>query len=173
MNVAQPNRRYEDTLAQLHDWRERFINSEAFSRLTPIQQASAGCIIEAFAENAYAFLGSSPDNWGTECVQECCSEILPRKVAKGAWFFESVCPVLKSFFIFLAEHRLLVQGRLLAVAINEVHVATIVNAENPFRWGPAKMFAMAAREAGVDLAEPSSLTGWCQQMNLRRLEELN
>ncbi len=173
MSPSQPDREYELTSASLNLWREQFANSPTFSNLNAVEQNCAAAIIESFAQCAFRYLNASPQSWNTEIVRECCSEILPRKIAKGAWFFESVEPVLTRFFTFLGDNGLLPQGRSLAEAVENANLAAIINSENPVRWGPAKSFMMAAREAGVDLREPEGVVFWCNQLNAQRQEQFN
>jgi len=167
MSAPQLDDRYESIREQVDVWRDEFTKSPAFSELNALQQNCAGNIIQAFAECAYRYLNATPENWDAEIVQECCTEILPRKIARGPWFFEALDPVLGLFFRFLEENRFLAQGRSLAHAVENVNLAIIVNSENPVRWGPAKSFVMAAREAGIDVRNPEALVAWCDQMNQR------
>ena len=149
-------------------WSDAFAKSAEFARLSDSQQRKAGAIAEFFAKYTYEYLAISPCKWNCAAVEECCTEILPRKVSAETSFFEAIAPVLSAFFTFLEDQSLLGNGRALAEALKDLGDEIVANAEDRSNWGPAKHFVMAAQEAGVDIHEPGALEAFMLQFNLRQ-----
>ena len=144
-------------LATVDEWFEAFAKSLEFARLSDAQQGEAGAITEFFARYTYEYLGLSAWEWDCAAVEECCTEILPRKVSAGPSFFEAIAPVLSAFFTFLEDQSLLGNGRALAETLEDLGDEIVTNAEDRSNWDPAKHFVMAAHEAGVDIQHPGAL----------------
>jgi len=155
-------------IATVGGWFEAFAKSAEFARLSDSHQRKAGAITEFFARYTYEHLVLSPDEWDCAAVEECCTEILPRKVSAETSFFEAIAPVLSAFFTFLEDQSLLGNGRALAGALEDLGDEIVANAEDRGNWGPAKHFVMAAKEAGVDIREPGALEAFMFQFNLRQ-----
>ena len=144
-------------LATVDAWSEAFAKSPEFARLSDSQRRKAGAIAEFFAQYTYEYLALSPGEWDRDAVEECCTEILPRKVSAEASFFEAIAPVLSAFFTFLEDQSLLGNGRALAETLEDLGDEIVTNAEDRSNWDPAKHFVMAAHEAGVDIQHPGAL----------------
>src|SRR5437773_10885304 len=144
-------------LATVEAWSEAFAKSPEFARLSDSQRREAGAITELFAKYTYEYLALSPCEWDCAAVEECCTEILPRKVSAEASFFEAIAPVLRAFFTFLEDQSLLGNGRALAETLEDLGDEIVTNAEDRSNWDPAKHFVMAAHEAGVDIQHPGAL----------------
>ena len=144
-------------LARVVAWSEGFAKSPEFARLSDSQRRKAGAITEFFAKYTYEYLLLSPCEWNCAAVEECCAEILPRKVSAETSFFEAIAPVLSAFFTFLEDQSLLGNGRALAEALEDLGGEIVANAEDRSNWGPAKLFVMVAHEAGVDIQDPGAL----------------
>src|SRR5437870_5160176 len=155
-------------LATVDAWFEAFAKSPEFARLSDSQRRKAGAITEFFAKYTYEYLAIAPNEWNCAAVEECCTEILPRKVSAGPSFFEAIAPVLSAFFTFLEDQSLLGNGRALAGAVQGLGDEIVTNAEDPSNWGPAKLFLMAALEAGVDIHAEGALEAYMLQYNLRQ-----
>src|SRR5438552_17572840 len=155
-------------LATVDEWFEAFAKSLEFARLSDAQQGEAGAITEFFARYTYEYLGLSAWEWDCAAVEECCTEILPRKVSAGPSFFEAIAPVLSAFFTFLEDQSLLLNGRVLAEALELLGDEIVTNAEDRSNWGPAKHFVMAAHEAGVDIRDPGALEAFMMKFNVRQ-----
>ena len=108
------------------------------------------------------YLAIAPSEWYCGAVEECCTEILPRKVSAEISFFEAIAPVLSAFFTFLEDQSLLGNGRALAEALKELGDEIVANAEDRSNWGPAKHIVMAAHEAGVDIQDPGAFDAFIQ-----------
>jgi hypothetical protein len=154
-------------LATVNDWCEAFAKSSEFARLSASQQRKTGAITEFFAKHTYEYLGLSPGEWDVDAVEECCTEVLPRKVSAERSFFEAIAPVLSAFFSFLEDQSLLRNGRALAEAVADMDDEIVTNAEDSGNWGPAKHFVMAAHKAGVDIQDPDALRAFMLQLNLQ------
>src|SRR6266516_4224508 len=124
-------------LATVDEWSEAFAKSPEFARLSGSQQRKASAITEFFAKYTYEYLLLSPCEWNCDAVEECCTEILPRKVSAETALFEAIAPVLSAFFTFLEDHSLLGNGRALAEALEVLGVEIVTKAEDRGNWGPA------------------------------------
>jgi len=153
-------------LSIVDDWYEAFAKSGEFARLSASHQRKAGAITEFFARHAYEYLLLTPAKWDCDAVEECCLDILPRKVSADGAFFEAIAPVLSAFFSFLGDRSLLHNGHELAEAVQDLEDEVVANAEDHSNWGPAKHFVMAAHHAGVDIQDPDALRAYMLQFNL-------
>ena len=167
MSDDYSEKQLSEILATVDAWSEAFAKSPEFARLSGSQQRKAGAITEFFAKYTYEYLLLSPCEWNCAAVEECCTEILPRKVSAETSFFEAIAPVLSAFFTFLEDQSLLGNGRALAKALKDLGDEIVTNAEDRGNWGPAKHFVMAAQEAGVDIQDPGALEAIMLQFNLR------
>jgi hypothetical protein len=149
-------------LATVDAWSEAFAKSPGFARLSDSQRRKAGAITEFFAKYTYEYLAIAPSEWDCAAVEECCTEILPRKVSAEISFFEAIAPVLSAFFTFLGDQSLLGNGRALAEAVKELSDEIVASAEDRSNWGPAKHIVMAAHEAGVDIQDPGAFDAFMQ-----------
>lgn len=143
--------------AQVKGWHDAFAQHRSFAALTESEQLEAGPIAIYFAEYCVRYLDLAPADWNCEAVRECCIEILPRKVTAELAFFESVAPVLGAFFRFLGDQGLHPQGQALAKTVDDIAADIVSNAQDSRNWGMAKHLAMAAKEAGLNLADQSPL----------------
>jgi len=153
-------------LATVDAWSEAFAKSPGFARLTDSQRRKAGAITEFFARYTYEYLAIAPGEWDCAAVEECCTEILPRKVSAEISFFEAIAPVLIAFFTFLQDQSFLHNGRALAEALEDLGDEIVGNAEDRGNWGPAKHLVMAAHEAGVDSQDPDAFEAFMQAARL-------
>ena len=149
-------------LATVDAWSEAFAKSAEFARLSDSQRRKAGAITEFFARYTYEYLAIAPGEWDCGAVEECCTEMLPRKVSADTSFFEAIAPVLSAFFTFLEDESLLGNGRALAEAVEDLGPEIVANAEDRNNWGPAKHIVMAAHEAGVDIQDPGAFDAFMQ-----------
>jgi len=161
-----------DELQAAHEmveqWFDAFVKSPAFAALTGPQQDRAGAIVNGFTEHAFKYLGSPPAAWNRADVRECCTEILPRKISAELSYFEAAAPVLSAFFRFLDRQSLLPNASALAEEVEAVESAMLRNARDPAEWGPAKHFAMAAHDAGVDLHDQDAMNLFMLRYNQER-----
>ena len=154
-------------MATADEWFEAFARSPAFTCLTESQQRRAGAITEYFARYTYTHVGLSPRQWDGPAVVECCTEILPRKISADRDFFVAIVPVLSAFLAFLGEQGLLSNGRELSGLVVKLEDEIVPRAEDRSNWGPAKAFAMAAHEAGVDLTDEAARSAFMLRFNER------
>ena len=105
--------------------------------------------------------------WSPVVVEIFMTDWLARKVAREPEFFTRVPDVLRDWVIY-AGHRRGVRAAALreAVAAVKRYRKDMLDAVNdPQAWGPAKMFALAAAEAGVDLTDPGSVGEFIERYN--------
>jgi hypothetical protein len=146
-------------------WFEEFVRSPAFGRLTELQQSKAGGIVEQFTRYTHTHVGLSPRQWDRSAVLECCTEILPQKISAESDYFAAIAPVLSAFLGFLGEKGYLSIGRELSELVAELEDEIVARAEDRSSWGPAKIFAVAAHEAGVDLTDEAALQAFMLRYN--------
>src|SRR6266487_977703 len=168
MSDEYSEKQLSEILATVDEWSEAFAKSPEFARLSDSQRRKARAITEFFARYTYEYLLLSPCEWDCAAVEECCTEILPRKMSAGPSFFEAIAPVLSAFFTFLEDQSLLGNGRALAGVVEGLGDEIVTNAEDPGNWGPAKFFLMAALEAGVDIHAEGALEAFMFQYNLQQ-----
>ena len=162
MSDEYSEEQFSAILATVDAWFEAFAKSPAFARLSDSQRRKAGAITEFFVKYTYEYLAIAPSEWDCAAVDECCTEILPRKVSAEASFFEAIAPVLRAFFTFLEDQSLLGNGRALAETLEDLGDEIVTNAEDRGNWGPAKHLVMAAHEAGVDILDPGAFEAFMQ-----------
>ena len=131
-------------------WFKDFSGSDFFSGLNAEQQEDAWSVIDFFAEYSYSHLGLMPEEWDKESLEECCLEVLPRKVSAGIEFFWLIAPVLNVFFSYLGVTGKLENGLKLARRVEGLNDDIVRNAADPGNWGMAKSFVMHAMEEGID-----------------------
>ena len=149
-------------------WCSSFRGSDRFRRLPPEQREVASSIVVFFARYMYIELGLLPEGWDGDAVEEGCVDALPRKVTAELDYFEMVAPVLSAFLEFAGEEGLVPDGGALAARVAPLGERIVANASDPSRWGPAKSMAMAALEAGVDLADGEAMDRFLARHSTRR-----
>ena len=108
-----------------------------------------------------------PLRWSPVVVEIFMTSWLPHKVAREQEFFKGVPEVLRAWVRYAGRVRALpaAQRREAVAAVKRFRTEMLENAEDPASWGPAKTIATAARQAGVDLADPGALEGFVEQYN--------
>jgi hypothetical protein len=157
---------------QVGGWFDDFVKSAHYDPLTEIQRDEAPGVVRFFAEHAYRYIGVAPEEWDRGTVSECCVEILPRKVTAKLPFFQAVAPVLSAFFAYLGEKALLPKARALAKTVADLDEEIVAASQNTRGWGPAKAFAMAAEEAGVDLCDKQAMDQFMAAYNVKMLARM-
>jgi hypothetical protein len=108
-----------------------------------------------------------PLRWSPVVVEIFMTDWLARKVTREPEFFERVPDVLRDWVKF-AGQRQGVPAAALREAVAAVkryrhEMLEVVN--DPDTWGPAKTFAMAAQQAGVDLSDPDAVGAFVERHN--------
>ena len=153
--------------ARVEKWYNQFAKSPEFQLLNELQQRKAGTIVNFFVEHSYNYLGLRPEEWDCSGVEECCTEIMPRKISAEPSFFEAVSPVLTAFFEFLAEKSILPNGHALAQTTAQAHRGIVQRSQDRSAWGMGKSFVMAAQEQGIDVTDPGAMEAYCAAINQR------
>lgn len=108
-----------------------------------------------------------PLRWSPVVVEIFMTSWLARKVSREPDFFERVPDVLRDWVKF-AGHRRGVPAAALREAVASVkrHRKEMLQVVyDPEAWGPAKAFAVAAQQAGVDLTDPDALDEFVARHN--------
>ena len=108
-----------------------------------------------------------PLRWSPVVVEIFMTGWLARKVTREPQFFERVPDVLRDWVKF-AGHRRGVSAATVREAVGAVkrYRKEMLEAVNdPEAWGPAKTFALAAQQAGVDLSEPDAVGTFVERYN--------
>lgn len=108
-----------------------------------------------------------PLRWSPVVVEIFMTGWLARKVAREPKFFERVPNVLRDWVKF-AGHRRGVPAVALRQAVASVkryrnEMLEVVS--DPDAWGPAKAFAVAAQQVGVDLSDPEAVGAFVARHN--------
>ena len=105
--------------------------------------------------------------WSPVVVEIFMTSWLARKVTRHPEFFARVPEVLRDWVTYAGRRQGVpaepLQEAVGAVAEYEAEMLDAVN--DPEAWGPAKTFAVAALEAGVDLADPEDVERFMQRYN--------
>ncbi len=147
------------------EWYEEFARSERFGQLPDAMKDDAKGVVMCFSDFMYAYEGQVPDLWSIAGMEKCCTETMPLRMTGDAQAFESIAPVLSSFFRFLEEAGLLLSAGLLARRVEQLGPIIVQNGTDPSKWGHAKTFGMAAFEAGVDMSNPEAVEAFIIQYN--------
>lgn len=161
----------EEICSKVKKWYELFSKSRHFEELTQEQKKEAEFVVTSFAEYMYSYHLLSPEEWDEYLLEDCCVNILPRKVTADESFFKSVAPVLSAFFAFTEENGLLKNSSVLAERVKKIHEQVIMNAANPEYWGMAKSFLMTAKNAGVNIEDERELNSFAAFLNLQLMRQ--
>jgi len=162
----------ENILDKVYKWGVEFSESKYFEELTEEQKQESEFVVMSFTEYMYSYHGLSPEGWDEDWLEECCLYILPRKITADESYYESIAPVLSAFFIFLGEKNLLKNTSQLIRSVKKIDKQIIKNARDPRNWGMAKSFAMAAKDAGVDITNEREMKKFMALYNLQQFAKL-
>lgn len=108
-----------------------------------------------------------PLRWSAVVVELFMLDWLARKITEEPAFFERVPEVLGGWVRYAGRRRgVPAQGLREAVAAVEEHREALLDSiDDPEAWGPAKVFAAAALEAGVDLTDGDAVERFIRRYN--------
>jgi hypothetical protein len=108
-----------------------------------------------------------PLRWSPVVVEIFMTSWLARKVTREPGFFEHVPDVLRDWVKYAGRREGVPSAPLSeAVAAVEDYRQEMLDAiSDPEAWGPAKLLAVAALDAGVDLADPEQVERFIQRYN--------
>lgn len=147
-------------------WTEEFEGDKRYKSLTDSQKEESGFIIDVFADLMYGYFLQEPAEWDAAALEECCLDLLPRKVSAELIFYQSVEPVLTGFFEFLQEKGHITKAPALISRLKKVSGTMIKLADDPKNWGPAKSLAMGAIQAGINMEDPGAIDRYVQMVNM-------
>jgi len=108
-----------------------------------------------------------PLRWSPVVVEIFMTSWLARKVTREPGFFERVPDVLRDWVKYAGRRRGVPAAPLreAVTAVEEYRDEMLDAVNEPEAWGPAKMFASAALEAGVDLTDPAEVERFVERYN--------
>ena len=108
-----------------------------------------------------------PLRWSPVVVEIFMADWLPRKVTREHVFFQRVPDVLRDWVKYAGQRRSAPAAALReTVAAVKSHRKEMLQAvSDPHAWGPAKTFAVAAHQAGVDLSDQDALDEFMERYN--------
>lgn len=150
---------------QVQVWFETFRNTEGYACLTQAEQEESSFIIEVFAEMMFNYFELEPSNWNPKALEECCLDLLPRKVSAGNEFYDAVEPVLTAFFNFLQEIGAHNNASSLITRLKKVSGPMREAANSPSAWGMSKQLVMGAKQEGIDLSDQNAINRYIESYN--------
>lgn len=153
------------TLDKTNEWYLAFSESKYFQDLTEEQKRESEFIIQTFTEYMYSNNLLIPEEWNESGLEECCLDTLPRKITADESYYESIAPVLSSFFRFLGEKELLKNASKLANKVKKIDKQIVKNSSDSSSWGMAKTMFMNAKKAGVDIENEAELKKFMHLFN--------
>ena len=108
-----------------------------------------------------------PLRWSAVVVEIFMVDWLARKVTEEPAFYARVPEVLTDWLRYAGRRRGVPQELLdeVIAAVATYREEMLATVEDPQAWGPAKAFAAAAEEAGVDLTDPGAVERYIQRYN--------
>ena len=108
-----------------------------------------------------------PLRWSPVVVEIFMTSWLARKVAREPAFFNRVPDVLRDWVAYTGRRRGVPSKPLreAVAAVKHYRKEMLDAATDPEAWGPAKAFAVAAQQAGVDLSDPDAVGKFVERYN--------
>jgi hypothetical protein len=108
-----------------------------------------------------------PLRWSPVVVEIFMTDWLARKAPIEREFFERVPEVLADWVSYAGRCRGMPEAawREAAAAVEDFREEMFESIDDPEAWGPAKVFALAAQEAGVDLSDPAAVEEFVERYN--------
>ena len=108
-----------------------------------------------------------PLRWSGVVVEIFMTSWLARKIAREPEFFARVAEVLPDWVAYAGRRRGVPAKALrnALAAVEEFREEMLDNVDDPHAWGPAKSFAVAAQQAGVDLSDPDAVGRFIERYN--------
>lgn len=108
-----------------------------------------------------------PLRWSPVVVEIFMTSWLARKVTREPGFFERVPDVLRDWVTYAGRRQGVPSAPLREAvgAVEEYSDEMLAAVDDPEAWGPAKSFAVAALDAGVDLTDPDQVNGFIEKYN--------
>lgn len=108
-----------------------------------------------------------PLRWSPVVVEIFMTSWLARKVTRVPGFFERVPDVLRDWVKYAGRRQGVPADPLreAVAAVTQYRKEMLTAVGDPEAWGPAKSFAVAALDAGVDLTDRDEVVGFIQRYN--------
>ncbi|MBD3227140.1 MAG: hypothetical protein GF329_03045 [Candidatus Lokiarchaeota archaeon] len=135
----------------LNDLFKGFKNSKEFQYLNSKEKKEAESTITLFGEIMYKHHFQKPEDWDPIQIKSCCTKTLILIVSDIPQFFMSLCPILKMFFRFIKQNKLLPNSKNLPNNLTKTHNIVLERFNDPNYWSDDKRSFMSSMEPCVDI----------------------
>jgi preprotein translocase subunit SecA len=154
-----------ETQDKVEKWCDAFSETDIFKNLPEAVQEEAWFITTAFSEQMYNYHLQTPEEWTANALGEVICDLFPRKIMAEENLFNSVEPVLTSFFQYLNDMGYIKNSSTLNKALKKAVPVMLKQSSNSSNWGPAKQFAMAAIKNGINLEDSDAIKRFMNTYN--------
>jgi hypothetical protein len=160
-----PDPSIEVTPPERETLREDFLSSRQGQRWRGNEDARE--VVELAIEFGADYNHGGPLRWSPVVVEIFMTDWLARKAAHEPAFFTLVPDVLRDWVAHAGRRRAVPQPlrREAVAAVDQYRDEMVTAVNDPEAWGPAKAFALAALDAGVDLTDPDQLNRFIAKYN--------
>jgi hypothetical protein len=149
----------------------RFMKSVWATDLPDDLFEDARFITNRLLEYARTYEGAAPDELNEQVLRGVLLAVFPRRVTGERSFFAGVAPVVEAFLEWMASEAILENASALAQVVHGWTEAIVAKAMDRASWGPAKVMAMEAEQAGVDVTDADALQDFWYQQALASADE--
>ncbi len=127
--------------------------------------------IGSVLDYAWRYEGVEAKDLTKSVLHELLLDVLPRKVTAQRDYYERLAPAVTLFLEFLEAKGVLRGTAKMRQAVGQWRDEIVRRGMDPKNWGPAKTFAMAAMEAGVDLTDEKAMRRFMAVYNAKLMEK--
>ena len=129
--------------------------------------ADAEDVAELAIDFGAGYNHGGPLRWSPVVVEIFMTSWLARKVTREPAFFQRVPGVLRDWVKYAGRRRCVPSAPLreAVAAVDEYRQEMLDAVDDPLAWGPAKTFAVAALDSGVDLTDRDEVERFIQRYN--------
>ncbi|WP_027340807.1 hypothetical protein [Halonatronum saccharophilum] len=154
-----------EAMSKVENWVEEFKLSDLFTKLSSSEQEVAPFIIDSFSTFMYNYLDLEPKDWNWLGVKECCLNIIPKKVMGDESYFKGLGPVLREFFRFLEEKKILDKGQKLSLKVEKIGSKVVKMEKDDENWGIGKHIYSLAEKMGINIEDEKELDNFIEYYN--------
>ncbi len=143
----------------------KYVETNHFKDLSDVQKDEAEFIIESFSEMMYSYHDLKLHEWDAQTAEECCKYTLVRKISGEYTFYESLVPVLASYFRFLQDQNVINNAEMMSKRLIKIEPSILKKSKDPSNWGLAKGFVMSAKMDGVDILDEEQMNQYIMRKN--------
>jgi len=150
---------------------EEFMESEEAKRLAEDLFEDAGFIAHCLLENAWNYVGASPEELNEVVLDQVLLEVFPRKITADRELFEKVAPVTEALLKWMESEGILADTTGLVETVHNWAEAIVIEGMNPRNWGMGKSLIMQAKADGVDITDREAMQRFIAQYNHRLFQK--